>query len=335
MNVWKLTAASNLVKSEEDPHPAEGRRRIRVTKVFVTREDGALFCGKRKIKYPLVPGRFAVGVVADEGASPLFPKGARVLLHSRIPAEDTGAEPRTFTEDDFLVCGRTADGFLRDFVYAREEDLTLLPDAVNDEKALLLYHLSLAQAAVDALDAKRGEHIAVIGGNVLGFFIARLLIYRQAAPILVDSDKDRLEFARARGVYYTSPKDDSLMSFMGTVTGGRLADGAVFAADMGEADAELPFEVCAPGRNVVICGSGGETFSLPAGEIVRKQLSVHGVADGTDELEGAVNLIANKAVDLSAFRFIGYSADRIPALFCELAAASERPIDEICVIDLV
>ncbi len=334
MNVWKLTAASNLVKSEEEPVPEPGKRRVRVTKVFLNHEDALLYAGKRKIKYPLVLGRFATGVISDEGNA-LFPKGTRVLLRSYLPAEDTGTEKRSFTEDDFRILGRTSDGFLRDFVYAREEELILLPDSVNDEKALLLYHLALAQATVDTLDAKRGEHIAVIGGDILGFFVSRLLIYRQAAPILIDPRKDRLDFARARGVYYTSPTDGSLMELVGTVTGGRLADGAVFVTDSGETDVSLAVSVCAQDKHIAFCGSGEDTLPLDLAGVIKKRLTVHGVSDGTENLEMAINLVANKSVDLSAFRFLVFPADKIVPLFKELSEHPARPVDEICVVNML
>ncbi len=334
MNVWKLTAAGNLVKGEEDIPFEEGKRRIRVTKVFVNREDAALSRGKRKVKYPIVLGRFATGVISDEGSA-LFPRGARVLLHSYLPAEDTGTQKRTFAEPDFRILGRTCDGFLRDFVYAREEEITLLPDSVNDEKALLLYCLALAQATVDALDAKRGEHIAVIGGDILGLFVSRLLIYRQAAPILIDSRKDRLDFARARGVYYTSPTDAGLMDLVGTVTGGRLADGAVFVTDSGEQDISLAVKVCAPDRHIALCGLGEDTLPLDLADVIKKRLTVHGVSDGTENLEMAINLVANKSIDLSAFRFLTFPTDRTAAVFKELAEYPDRPVDEICIINML
>lgn len=334
MNVWKLTAAGNLVKSEEDVLPEEGKRRVRVTKVFVNHEDAVLFKGKRKIKYPLILGRYATGIVSDEGSA-LFPKGARVLFHSYLPAEDTGPEKKTFSEDDFRILGRTEDGFLRDFVYAREDELTLLPDSVNDEKALLLYHLALAQATVETLDVKRGEHIAVVGGNILGLFVARLLIYRQAAPILIDSRRDRLDFARMRGVYYTSPTDESLMELVGTVTGGRLADGVVFVPSAGERNVELPVSVCAAGKHIAFCGSGDEDLPLDLSNVIKKQLTLHGVPDGTEYLEMAINLIANKSIDLTSFRFNTYRADDAATLLSDLADRPERPVDEICVISLL
>lgn len=334
MNVWKLTAAGNLVKMQEELAFEAGKRRVRVTKVFVNHEDAVLSRGKRKIKYPLVLGRFATGVISDEGSA-RFPKGTRVLLHSYLPALDTGIEKRSFTEDDFRILGRTDDGFLRDFVYASEEDMTPLPDAVNDDKALLLYHLALAQATVDALDVKRGEHIAVIGGDILGLFVSRLLIYRQAAPILIDSRRDRLDFARARGVYYTSPTDSTLMGLVGTVTGGRLADGVVFVADSGETDVSLAVSVCAQEKHLVFCGSGEDAFPLDLAGVLKKRLTVHGVSDGTQNLEMAINLIANKSIDLSAFNFLTFRSDKTADLLAELAEHPDRPVDEICTINML
>lgn len=333
MNVWKLTAAGNLVCTEEELRPEEGKRRVRITKVFLNGEDAAIAKGERKVKYPLVPGRYAVGRLADEGGNALFPKNARVLLHSYLPAEDSGAEKRSFDEDDFRLAGRTSDGFLRDFVYAAEDEMTLLPDAVNDEKALLLYYVALAEATVDTLGVKRGEHIAVIGANLIGLFVSRLLIYRQAAPILIDPDKEKLEFAKSRGVYYTSLPGEELMELVGTVTGGRLADGAVFVASAGINDPSLPVRVCGAGRHIAVCGAGGE-LSLDLGGVTRKRLTVHGVPDGTEELETAINLIANKAVDLSAFHYVTHGADEIKEV---LQGWDGHPhgVNDVCLIGLL
>ncbi len=335
MNVWKLTAANNLTKFEEPPRSQEGALRVRITKVYVNSGDIPIFTGKWRAKYPLVMGRYAVGLVADDTGSAGFPKNTRVLLHNFLPAEDTGTEARTFTEDEFRICGQTDDGFLRDFVYVRERDMTPLPEAVNDEKALLLPLVALAKATIETLNVQRGQHIAVIGANTLGVFISRLLIYHQAAPLLIDSRKDRLEFARNRGIYYTSQNDENLMNVVGTITGGRLADGVVYIAGDNNDLADLPLQVCAPEKHIAFAGHAFSSFPLEMGDIIKKRLTVHGVCDGTEELESAINLIANKAVDLSAFRFTTMSADKIGALFAEFAASPDRPADEVRVINMV
>ncbi len=334
MNVWRLMAANNLVPTAEDLPPEEGKRRVRVTKVFVNSVDALIYRGLKKVKYPIVPGRYAVGLIADDKGGTGLHKGARVLLHSYLPAQDTGTDAKTFTEKDYRILGRTEDGFLRDFVYAREDEMTPIPDAVNDEKSLLIQYVALAHATVEKLDVHQGEHIAVIGANLLGLFISRLLIYRQAAPILVDTRKDRLLFARSRGVYYTSLADDNLMSMVGSVTGGRLADGVICVMSAGEMDRELPIRVCATGKNIAFCGDG-DSFTLDLNGVVHKQLTVHGVMDGNDYLETALNLVANKAVDLSAFRYLVLPAEKTGLLFRELAQNPERPVEEINIVNLV
>ena len=49
MNVWRLTAANTMSKETADPVPEEGKRRIRITKVFVNRSDALLFSGAKKV----------------------------------------------------------------------------------------------------------------------------------------------------------------------------------------------------------------------------------------------------------------------------------------------
>ncbi len=335
MNVWKLTAAKNLVKFTEELRPEEEKIRVRVTKVFVNDEDGLLFQGTKKTKYPIVPGRFAVGLVADDKGGALFPKDSRVLLHYFLPEEDTGTEKKDFFEDACRVRGSTTDGFLRDFVYVGKDEMTPLPDAVNDEKALLVHHLALAKEAIDRLGVHKGEHIAVIGGNVLGIFICRLLIYQQASPILIDRRPRRLEFAQSRGIYYTSPDDASLMDYLGRITGGRLADGVIYVACAGENDVGLPVRVCSPGKNIVYCGQTSGSLPLDINETIKKRLTVSGVPDGTDFIENAINLIASKAIDVALFNVNSVGADGAPLLLRSLAEDPENSIGEIDILNLV
>lgn len=334
MNVWKLTAANHLVKSEESVQAAENKLRVRITKLFIDSEDIALFTGQRKPKYPLIPGRYAVGLIADETGNPKFPKNTRVLMHHFLPAEDTGAAEKTFAEDDFRIMGQTDDGFLRDFVYVGTDEMTPLPDAVNDEKALLLPLVALAKASIEALEVQRGQHVSVIGGNLLGIFISRLLIYQQSAPILIDSSKAHLDFARTRGIYYTSLNDDQLMNVVGTITGGRLSDAVVFTP-AGASFKELVTKVSAAGKHIAYVGNNADPLLLDVNEVIKKRLIVHGLSEGYDYLENAINLVANKAIDLSAYHFVTTPAERAPQLFSDLAQNPSRPIEEINIISLV
>lgn len=331
MNVWKLTAANTLVNTTEDPVPVTGKRRVRVTKVFLTGDDALVYSGARRVKYPRIPGRYAVGVIADENGG-IFKKGKRVLLHAFLPEEDGGTVPPDYTQTGPRVCGVNTDGYLRDFVFADENDMTLLPDAVNDEKALLIQHVALAKAAIEALAPHKGDHVAVVGGDMLGLFICQLLIYQQVSPVLIDSRADRIEFAHSCGVYYAYVADDALIENVASVTGGRLVDGAVFTAGV---DEQIPYNICARETNIVFCGQSRGNLALDIDSVVGKQLTVHGISDGTDYIETAINLIANKAIDVSSFRMNLMGADKLNDLLREYVRESGRPVNEMNVINLL
>lgn len=334
MNVWKLLSANHLVCEEEPvPERTEGLLRVRVTKILVDGTDAAIIAGTYKINYPFIPGRYAVGVVSESDNVHL-PKGTRVLLHTYRPVPDQGTAKKDFSEDDTLICGYSQDGFLRDFVLATEDEVTPLPDSVNDEQALVAHHLALAKAAVDELNAQKGDHIAIVGGNLTGLFACQLLIYQQVSPILIDGRSDRLEFAKKCGIYYTMLPGDDLIDKIASVTGGRLAAGSVYVAGSGT-EKTVPFRVCAPGSDVSFCVGIANDFMLDLEVALKKRLTVHGVTDAADYLETAINLIANRAVDLTRFTANTVAADRATENIGELAAQSERNIGELVVLNLI
>ena len=335
MNVWKLTAANTMQKEAVEPVPEEGKRKIRITKVFVNRSDALLFSGAKKVRYPRIPGRFAVGLIADEGSTH-FPKGARVLVHTAFPAPTDGVEKRDYTEDDILLRGYTADGFLRDFIYVTEDELSLLPESVSDEKALLIQHIALANAAVEKLGIHRGEHVAVIGGSMLGIFICRLLIYRQISPILIDNDAKRIEFAKSCGIYYTAPEDETLLEKVGVITGGRLTDNAVciMTGNM-ETHCKTAVSVTKPGRSVAFCGQIDHPLPIDLNAILKKRLTLSGVSVGTEPIPAAINPVANRAIDLGVYRKNVRGADGAEALFKEFLSMASIPVDEINILSLV
>ncbi len=335
MNVWKLTAPEKLERTEtENPAREEGKVRVRVTKLFLNGTDAAIYRGTIATPSPIIPGRYAVGLIAEEGGVSYLPKGTRVLLHAVVDAPDTGTKQKNFSEDDFLLCGRTADGYLRDLVNLSPENVTALPDSVSDGKALLLHHVALAKAAADKLGVKKGQHVAVVGANLVGLFLCQLLIYQQAAPILIDADPARLEFAKSCGIYYTMTTDEHLLDNVANVTGGRLVSGAVYMVSSIRNSPDIPFTVCAPGANVVLCGFGEQLcmdFALP----FRKQLSVFCVTHRSDNLEAAINLAVSGAVDFSGFEICTDKADNIEALLRDHPAGAAQNLKVIRTVTLV
>lgn len=334
MNVWKLIAPGNLMREDVPlPAPEEGKLKVRITKVLIDAVGADILGGEIKVNYPLIPGRFAVGIVAEENENPEFPKGTRVMLHTFLPAPDTGTQKKNFSEGDYITRGATAAGYLRDFVYVSPDEMTALPDSVGDESALLIELVALAKATVDALDVQKGQHIAVIGGNMLGLIVCQLLIYQQASPILIDSHQNRLDFARANGVYYSVFADETLMDSVGELTGGRLCDGAIFVVSANMNDKTLPFKVCARKASTVYCGFYSRGLSVNLDLAMKKHITVYGITDGEDYVPTAINLIANKAADTSIFPAVRYASENMNAFMQAISTAKNA--EDLNIIELV
>ncbi|MDE7159153.1 MAG: hypothetical protein K2N74_06240 [Clostridiales bacterium] len=298
MNVWRLTAANHLSKTDEKlPDSVSGKIKVRVTKVLLEASDAAIFSGEIKTKYPLTLGKFAIGIVAEDSPNPQFSKGSRVLLHSFVSAPYSGTEKKDFSEeDDTPLCGYTRDGYLRDFVFRTAEEMTLLPDNISDADALLAHYVAFAEAAVDKVNPEAGDHVAVLGANLVGTIIGQLLLYRQAVPVLIDTNTDRLEAVKRCGIDYTLLADDTLLENVAQITGGRLASGACIASE--ELD-NVPLSLCAKNSRVVFSHLYGLDVSVNLEQAIKKQLTLSGISDVTGQLDAALSLIASKAVKLS------------------------------------
>lgn len=338
----KASAAENKIPPAESKAPAAEHKdptesellRVRITKVFMSGVDAALYHGSLKVKYPIVPGRFAVGFIADENQNPLFPKGTRVLLHTFRARPYTGTEKIDFSEDEYAVCGQTQDGFLRDFALVAPADMTPIPDVLNDERALIAHYVALGRSAIERLNVKKGQHIAVIGANVMGILICQLLIYQQVSPILIDADPARLGFARTCGIYYTLPADDSLLDGVANITGGRLASGAIFVIGAPGNNHKAPFRVSAPKTNTVYCGFVPDNAAFSLDEALKKQLSIHFVQKVT-ELERALNLIITHAVDTEGFSARFIRPAEVGKFFDTYGDHPEHDVSEVNIVSLI
>lgn len=333
--VWRISGPKTIVEDTVNP-PAipEKPLRVRITKVFLSGVDAAIWRGDLKADYPIVPGRFAVGMIADETENTLFPKGTRVLLHTFRPRPYTGSEKVDFSQDESVVCGQTQDGFLRDFIYADPCDLSPIPDVLSDEKALVAHYVALARSAVECLGPCKGKHIAVIGANVMGILTAQLLIYQQAAPILIDTDSSRLAFAKTCGVYYTLPADKKLLDGVANITGGRLASGSIYVIGAPGNDHKIPFQVSAEKSTTVFSGfvPDNERFSLDLA--LRKQLTLRFVQRVT-EFETAFNLLFTRAVDTNAFKAKTIAPADVQKFFETYGEHPEHDVSEVNIVSLI
>ena len=300
----------HVLQTEERPDNISSpvQAKVKITSVLLTPVEYSAYRGSEGLKYPLVPGRFAAGIVVEAGENCCsVEKGTRVYLNG-VTADKQGGENETL-----CVAGADTEGFMRNFIVTDEENLSPLPPSVSDTEAAFTEYAALCEAVADKIEADKGRHIAVIGATAIGILLCQLLIYHQAVPILIDSDPALLKDANRAGVYYTLEAGEKLHENISQLTGGRMAYGGVFVTDS-KLSPELLFSVTGNNKNVVFAGFADPERKISYKEAFRKNLNVYSVNSGYSYTSAAINLLVNKAINVA-------SIDCPPVAFSDIEAA--------------
>lgn len=305
MIAWSLSNYGKLEKTEnretlEDVDSVK----IRITRTLLTEDDIALICGEDKnLKLPIIPGRIAIGQVSELAQDSNFlVKGARVFISPIKNCKQCYhcSLSRPHNCYNFSIAGKTANGFLKDFVVTDVQDVYSLPSNVKDCDAIYIEHIALALSVIDKLKIEKGQHIAVIGSGVFASILCQLLIYYQAVPILIDNVEHNLLLAKRTGIYYTIPANINTEKEISTITGGRLASKVVYCP-RSDVSLDLAFKLAAPFSTVAFAGFTYPNVKIPLTVAMTKQISTVCITNGYENYLTAINLLANKVLDLSSY----------------------------------
>ena len=278
--------------------------KIKIIKVLLTPEDFATLKGDDNVQYPIIPGRIAIGQVSDASEGAYLEKGTRVFISPTLPCGECVEclSGNTDSCNNFKVAGKELNGFLRDFAVVDNSQLYYLPTSVKDSEAMLIDHISLALATIDKLQITKGEHVAVIGGGFVGLLLSMLIIYYQGVPILIDGNEDKLNRSRLAGVYYNLFSDNKLEKEVLELTGAHMAQKVIYVADS-NINTDVALKLASNNAHVGFVGFSAPSLKVNFNLAMKKQLSFSCITSGYGYTEQAINMIANKAIDLSVFKF--------------------------------
>ena len=313
MKIWQLAYPHNLQHvTSPDLKLTQDKVKVKITKALLTESDVAVYSGAVKVKAPFIPGRFAIGQITETGEDSFIRKGERVYL--------AGTTEDECAPDGLRIAGETADGFYRDFVLAGVDDVYPLPASVSDEAAFLIDAIALAEHIVDEMHIGVGDHVLVLGGGLYGNILCQILIYHRAVPILADNNAERLARAKRSGIYYTFPNDETLKNNVMEVTGGKLADGAVYLAFANRCEPSVLFPLVKRDAYVAFCSLTNKTLHVNLEYAMKNNLTIKGITESREFVSTAINLLANKAVHFSEFTFKSYREEELPELMEKYAA---------------
>ena len=316
MKVWQLAYPHNIQRvTAPDLKRYDDKVKVKITKALVSETDVAVYNGSFKVKAPFIPGRFAIGQVTEADENSFIHKGDRIYLG--------GVTEDELAPDGLRIAGETVDGFYRDFVLAGINDVYPLPSSVSDEAAFLIDAVALAEHVVEEMHIEAGQHILVLGGGLYGNILCQILIYHRAVPILADNNAERLARAKKSGIYYTYPNDDTLKHNVLSITGGKLADGAVYLAYANRCDPAIMFPLVKRDSYVAFCSLMSKSLQVNLEYAMKNNVTIKGITESREYVSTAINILANKAVSFAEFPFRSYREEELPTLLKQHAELYE------------
>ena len=334
MKGWKLTKPLFLKEVENtDNNEGYSLSKVKITKALITRSDVLRYNGEIETENVYL-GSSGIGIIV-EAEQNLFglEKGKRVYIE---PIRECGEcynckNDKSTDCSDIKIAGEDFDGFLSNFATAPLDKIYLLPDSVSDMNALFLGHVSKALKIIDRLKIQKGDYVAVIGADNFGIIFSQLLIYYQAVPILMTMDENNFKIAKESGIYYVLGKDDNWVKEVATITGGRMSENVVYISDCNISSAKA-FSLATYNANVVFTGIPNNN-TVHFMQAVKKQLNILCINNGFGNTASSINLLANKAVNLSYLDVNKVSYNAVPEVFNNLTSQldNEQLINEVIV----
>ncbi len=314
MKGWKIIKPLTL-KEEEVAETAEinSLTKVKITKSLITLSDVLRY--KDELDGDnVVLGSSGIGVVSETETN-LFglEKGKHVYIDPYRECHNchncrSGSPLKC---SDLHTAGVDFNGFLSDFIAVDPGKLFILPESVSDLEALFINHISLAISVVDKLGIQKGDYVAVIGANNFGNILAQLLIYYQAVPIVMTTNEEDAKIAKDSGIYYVLGADDNWQKEVSNLTSGRMTKSVVYIADC-NIPAVKAFNLASFNASVAFTGVSYKNNSISFAQAIKKQLQILCINNGFGNTAASINLLANKAINLSPLKLDSATYDSVP-----------------------
>lgn len=314
MKGWKIVKPF-LLEEQEITESTEfnALTKVKITKALLTLSDVLRYNGELDSE-SVVLGSSGIGIVSETEAN-LFglEKGKHVYIE---PNRECGEcyscrSGQPLKCSNLQIAGEDFDGFLSDFTNVDPGKLFILPDSVTDFDALFIEHISLAITVVDKLDIQKGDYVAIVGANNFGNILAQLLIYYQAVPIVVTNNEEDFKIAKDSGIYYVLGQNDNWQKEVATITSGRMTKSVVYLSDCNILTAKA-FALASFNASVAFTGHSYKSNPISFNQAIKKQLQILCVNNGFGNTAASINLIANKAINLSHLKLDSITYDKVP-----------------------
>ncbi|HET7874693.1 MAG TPA: alcohol dehydrogenase catalytic domain-containing protein [Methylomirabilota bacterium] len=309
------------VAARPRPRPGPGEALVRIAATAVCHTDLAIYAGRHPgVRYPVVPGHEAAGVVEAVAPEARVTVGTRVVINPIIAC---GACDCCLRGQDNLcrragLLGRELDGSLAEHVVLPERYLHPLPAHIGLETATLIETLATVRHAQQRVSIGPADAVVVLGQGTTGLLHTRLATLSGANPVIaVSRSAWKRDLARRMRADATiDPAGSDMTAQVLGLTGGRGADVVIDTA--GDPRLLRPaIEMLRPGGTLLLYAISQEPVpDFTTFPMYYKELSLVGSrALVPADFEPAIRLVATGAVDLEGFITGSYPLHRTAAAF--------------------
>jgi threonine dehydrogenase-like Zn-dependent dehydrogenase len=190
-----------------------------------------------------------------------------------------------------------------------------VPDALDDDTAVLAEPLSIAFRAVQRSAIGAGETAVVFGAGPIGLLIAQLLIRaRGCRAVVVDVDRARLDLAAQFGAVPLSAGGEAAaqVDAVAQATDGELA-ACVFEATGAAACVRLATDLVRTTGRIVLVGWSHAPVEVDTVGLMRKEAELVGSRNSTGAFGPVLRLLEDGVVDAASMITHHVAFERAPA----------------------
>lgn len=313
------------IKEAEKPCPKPGELLIKIKTVGICGTDLKLFDGSISylkdglLQFPHTPGHEWVGEMVDTGGqSTKFHVGDRVTGECHVGCGSCEAchNGRENICPDRMRFGILQDGGMSEYILFPERAAYKIPDHVTNEEASLIEPLTVALHALDKLERIAGSTVTVTGLGPIGLLLCEVVSSMGAGHVIgVDMDHTALQLGESKGCddVVDSTKDD-FKNQIWRLTNQKGSDIIVEATGVGDLLSES-LDLIRPGGQLSLIGLYRTKVEVDVNQIITKDVKVLGNMASARVWERAINLIANKKVDLGKIITHRYSINNVEDAF--------------------
>jgi 2-desacetyl-2-hydroxyethyl bacteriochlorophyllide A dehydrogenase len=320
------------IKEANKPKIKDNEVLLQIKSVGICGTDLHIYNGGMNLPTPLIMGHEFSGVVIELGKNVSnFKKGDHVTAEHVVNCgschECLFGKPNLCSKAK--VIGLHLPGALAGYVAVPVNLVYKIPKTMSFEEGALIEPLSIAYYAVKKAGSLLGKTAVVIGQGPIGLLVDQILKQSGVKVIGVDIFDWRLNFAKKNKWvdYVINSKKKPLVEEINKL----VLEGVdmVFEAVGQETTAELSLEIAKREGDVFILGVFEAPVKVNLMHLVKKELNVHGSWTCSFSFAPAIELVANKKIDLKKLITHRYKASQTIQAFKEAASYNNNRIKTV------